>query len=120
MRFAWKELPWGLPYSHGNTLYLVKLFDRAKRSPRWKNYLKGHLYTKEEFYPPNFFSIKCNNPSTPYCFMNWKENLVVTADDIKKIRDGISPLANYNELFTVKRVSRVMDDPIRMMIRNIA
>ncbi|HHP0459910.1 hypothetical protein L2D36_09995 [Vibrio harveyi] len=52
-------------------------------------------------------------PYSNYCFLNWKNNLSVTLEDINVIQvDG-------SELYAVKRVDRKIDDPIRTYIRSL-
>jgi hypothetical protein len=117
MRHAWKELSWPLNYVHGTHKGLVLLFDRLQANPRWRRFLLGNFYTKEEFYPPNFFATCCSNPGTPYCFMNWDEGLRVTVSDVEAIQKGVVPAGNYDALYSVKRVARDLADPLRKWIQ---
>jgi hypothetical protein len=120
MRFVWRELGWPINYVHGSNLYLVKQFERIQRSLRYRRFVEPYFYTKEEFYPPNFFNARCKEHGTPYCYMNWTENLTITESDVETIRRGMIPGGEYEALFAVKRVSRKMDDPIRCLIRDLA
>lgn len=120
MRFVWKELGWPFNYTHGSNLYLVKQFERIQRNPRYRRFVEPYFYTKEEFYPPNYFNTRCPNPGTPYCYMNWAENLKITESDVQTIHQGGIPSGDYEALFAVKRVNRMMDDPVRRMIREMS
>jgi hypothetical protein len=120
MRFVWREVGWPINYVHGTNLYLVKQFERIQRNPRYRRFVEPYFYTKEEFYLPNFFNALCKEPGTPYCYMNWTENLKITGSDVDAIRRGMIPGGDYEELFAVKRVNRALDDPIRRMIRELA
>ena len=117
LRSAWKEISWPINYVHGSNKRLVLLFQRIQNSSRWRRFVKGIFYPKEEFYPTNFFSTRCSMPGAPYCFMNWERELQVTVQDVESIRSGIVPTAIYDELFSVKRVARDLDDPLRRMIQ---
>lgn len=119
LRFAWNEFPYIPGYSHGMNFNMVKIVDKALRSKLFGKYLKGYFYTKEEFYPPNFFSLRCSAPAPPYCFMNWQNDLKVTTSEVENIRNGLIHQEIYLDLFAVKRVSRSMEDPLRVMIRNL-
>jgi len=115
-RHGWEEIPWPLHYVHGTNLKLVNLFEKIQRSSRWRKHVMSHFYTKEEFYPPNYFSLSCKDPASPYCYMNWENNLFVTASEIENICKGTLCLGQYEEIYSVKRFERSIEDPIRKLI----
>ena len=119
MRYVWAEIPRPFRYVHGTNRKLVALFEKIQRIPAWRKHIGRYFYTKEEFYPPNFFSAMCASPGTPYCYMNWSQNLQVTNTDIECIRKGGVPDNVYRDLYSVKRVNRHLDDPLRTMIRSL-
>lgn len=119
MRFVWREVGWPLNYVHGSNLYLVRQLERIQRNPRYRRFVEPYFYTKEEFYPPNFFHARCNEPGTPYCYMNWAEGLKITRSEIEAIRGGTIPGGGYEALFAVKRVNRSVDDPLRSLIQKL-
>jgi len=117
MRYGWAEIRWPFRYVHGTHRKLITLMDRLQRNPNRRKYIGQFSYPTEEFYQPNFFSSACPHPANPYCYMNWKENLLVTRADIDSIRAGGVPSGEYHECYSVKRINRNVHDPLRIMIQ---
>jgi hypothetical protein len=51
--------------------------------------------------------------------MDWKNSLKVTASNILAIRNGEEKLCGYSKLFSVKRIPLDINDPLRILIRNL-
>jgi hypothetical protein len=118
-RYAWREIPWPVGYVHGKNKRLVELFQRIQSNKKRRKYIGRYFYTREEFYPPNYFVTQCQNPARPYCYMNWKNSLQVVEEEIESIRnrghsDGIDEY-----LYSVKRVPLDINDTLRKYIRNL-
>jgi hypothetical protein len=118
-RHAWREIPWPLGYVHGTNKKMVDLFQRLQRNRKRRKYIGRYFYPREEFYPPNYFSTMCQYPHAPYCYMDWKNSLKVTASNILAIRNGEETLGGYSKLFSVKRIPLDINDPLRILIRNL-
>ena len=68
-------------------------------------------YALEEIIYPSLANCQAKiGPKT--CFINWEDNLIVTISDIDEIRN--EPNSNF---YSVKRVDRIYDEPIRSYIR---
>lgn len=119
LKHAWHEFGWPFRYVHGTRKNLMKYGDKFSRTEFRRKHFGMFSYPREEFYPANFFSTMCAAPAPPYCLMNWKNNLHVTEDEIKCIRNGETLINEYRELFAVKRVARNIDDPLRAFIRSL-
>ncbi len=116
---VWREIGWPVNYAHGRHQGLVKFFQRVQQSPKYRKHITRHFYTKEEFYPANFFAARSESSASPYCYMNWDAGLKITEADILRIRGGGIPGGIYDELYSVKRIDRELDDPLRNMIRDL-
>ncbi|MEY0727006.1 hypothetical protein AB7254_07395 [Providencia rettgeri] len=77
------------------------------------NFLSPLGYATEEFYLPSFF-IGHSKVTKPVCYMDWDNNLNISIEKINLIRDGMC-----EGKFSVKRVNRNMDDPIRIYINKL-
>jgi hypothetical protein len=83
------------------------------------------LYPKEEVYFPTVASKFSNKVGYPYCYANWRRNLLLSTDEIDACISGEMSKSTEVEkasemrFFTVKRVPRVMDDPIRAYVHEI-
>jgi len=119
LRHAWREIPWPMGYVHGRNKQLVELLQRIQSNKKIRKYIGQYFYTREEFYPPNYFSVLCQNPAKPYCFMNWKNSLQVTEDDVTTIHSNSDSSSGKQSLFSVKRVPLDLSDPVRVYIRNL-
>lgn len=83
------------------------------------------LYQREEVYFPTVASKFSNKVGYPYCYINWRRNLLLSTDEIDACISGEMSRstevekASERRFFTVKRVPRAMDDPIRTYIHEI-
>jgi hypothetical protein len=83
------------------------------------------LYAKEEVYFPTIASRFAANIGTPYACINWAKDLLVTKDAVDSIiadTHGFlkqSNMARYQDVFSVKRIERKMDDPLRTYIKSL-
>lgn len=68
-----------------------------------------YTYALEEIILPGL-SKNQNKMGSTYCYINWKNNLKVTIEDVNQLR----LIGNF---YAVKRVDRIMNDPLRMFIR---
>lgn len=91
---------------------LARLFHKLKIP----NVVSPFSYATEEFYIPTILSSKVNSKKTvaSTCFMDWKNNLCVTKDQIDEIRSG-----KIKGKFSVKRIERKMSDSLREYIRGL-
>jgi hypothetical protein len=75
--------------------------------------IKRFTYASEEIiFPSLMVNQDVAKESNLFCFLNWEKNLDVQEIDIDKIR-----LGQMLGVYSVKRVDRVYDDPIRKLIR---
>ena len=118
-RHVWREIPWPVGYVHGKNKRLVELFQRILSNKKRRKYIGRYFYPREEFYTPNYFSTMCQTPLPPYCYMDWKNSLKVTESHILAIRNGEKKLGDYSKVFSVKRIPLDINDPLRIMIRNL-
>lgn len=70
-------------------------------------------YAAEEFYIPSIFHEDNAVLSDSTCYINWEKNLTITENEVDKLR------LSLNNKFSVKRVERKLDDPIRLYIENL-
>lgn len=68
-----------------------------------------YTYALEEIIFPGL-SKNQNKIGSTYCYINWKNKLKVTIEDVNQFR----LIGNF---YAVKRVDRIMNDPLRMFIR---
>jgi hypothetical protein len=91
---------------------------------------ENRCYAKEEVYFPTIAAKYAQTVVPPYTYINWPTNLAISKEDIDDIRQnsreffsrpGISASENhkYREIFSVKRIARVYDDPLREYIRSL-
>lgn len=111
-------LPFGLPPSVRRPVQRV--FSFASRYRLLKKLSLGRFYPKEEVYPPTLMARSAVHPGSPYCFINWERNLEITVEDVVAIRSGSFHHDRYEEVFAVKRIERVLDDPVRSFIRGLS
>jgi hypothetical protein len=78
--------------------------------------IKVKPYPKEEFYFATVLGNICNSIGLPYCYMNWSNNLTISKDIILEIIDNPN---KYENIFSVKRVERKIDDQVRVFINNL-
>ncbi len=126
MEDGYYEIP-GI-YAHGTH----RLNNRLARNIIYyiiKPTIKGMLYVKEEIYFPTL----CQNLFSTilyynYCYINWENGLKITKEEIDLIRSGDTDQLPYKKfipyqekppLFCVKRVDRVLSDPIRQYITGL-
>lgn len=119
LKHAWQEFPFLPGYVHGRVNLLVEFLDK-QQSPRGRAIIGRYSYPREEFYQPNYFSALGIKPAAPYCLMNWESNLTVTIRDIDSIRQNKKIDEHYEELFTVKRVDRRLDDSLRRFVATLS
>lgn len=82
--------------------------------PEWLELGYG-FYPKEEAYFPTLSQDLIHRKGSPYCYINWEAELVITKEDIDNIRSNKWE-KNY---FAIKRVDRKIDDPLRQYISNL-
>lgn len=86
---------------------------------------KAPLYPREEVYFPTIASRLELRKGYPYCYSNWGNNLRLSIEEIDAcVNKDVSRLTDVEKssgrrFFTVKRVPRTMDDPIRVYIRGL-
>ncbi len=76
------------------------------------NIFKRFIYASEELIFPTVLGRSNKRIGEIYCFLNWSNNLEVTKADVDKVASGCLP-----GVYAVKRVDRVLDDPLRVYIR---
>jgi hypothetical protein len=77
------------------------------------------LYPREEVYFPTALMISgVKSLSTSLTFVNWQDKLRVTLEDVEAVRAG-GQACGGRELFSVKRVSRELGDPLRKYIATL-
>jgi hypothetical protein len=127
-RDAFYEIP-GI-YAQATSRSLTKLVERKASRYLIRKLNKGLLYAKEEIY---FATLSQDMAKTcapySYVYMNWFVNLKVTEDDVNNIRShnyaGLDYLRNIPvpaeqlNFFSVKRVDRKINDPIRQYITGL-
>jgi hypothetical protein len=119
MKYAWHEICFPVRYAHGSSKSSIAIVDRHWRRKKIRAMIGHIIYTKEEFYPSSYFATMCVTSAPPYCFMNWAANLAVSQEGILSLRNQANQANNGGQLFSVKRVSRSMDDPIRRFINTL-
>ncbi|ENU15169.1 hypothetical protein [Acinetobacter lwoffii] len=91
---------------------LSKLFSKLKLLFLFPKVLLKYTYANEEIFFPNINQLSKNsNFGDNTCYINWENNLNISITDIKNIRE------NNSHFFSVKRVDRKYNDPIRKYIR---
>ncbi|EJG1785468.1 TPA: hypothetical protein N2957_000327 [Vibrio parahaemolyticus] len=75
--------------------------------------LSRFSYAGEEFFFPTIANSTISGINNSYCFINWEDSLNVTTSDIVNIRES-----SFDK-YTVKRVNRKYNDPIRKFIRSL-
>ncbi len=89
----------------------------------------GFYYAKEEIYMAMLIKGNAVNISKPYVFINWKNNLKISESEISAIiNENYDYLSNISSIsidrnkfnfFAVKRVERLINDPIRVFINKL-
>lgn len=114
-------------FRHDSNSGVMRYFNSVLR----KTFFQGELYAKEEIYFPTIAVKYAKKIGTPYAYLNWKNNLVVTREEIddiiadtKSFIKNLNVLNNnenckYEDIFSVKRIQRRMDDPIRQYIHHL-
>ena len=110
--------PSGLPPSVRRPVQ--RLFSFMSRYSPLKRFSLGRFYPKEEVYPPTLMARSPVHPGSPYCFINWERNLEITVEDVVAIRSGSFHHDRYEKVFAVKRIERILDDPVRSFIRGLS
>lgn len=120
-RLAWHELNFPFRMALGEAERGHAILRRMRRMRRLKKFTARRFYPKEEVYPATLIAPQARRCGTPYCYINWKEDLLVTTQDIESIRAGRLRGHEhvYDEIFAVKRVQRRLDDPLRTYIRGL-
>lgn len=112
-----KLFPFGLPPTVRRPVQ--RLFSFMSRQQLLRKLSAGRFYPKEEVYPPTLMARSAVHPGAPYCYINWERNLEITVEDIVAIRSGSFHHDRYDLVFAVKRIERVLDDPVRSFIRGL-
>jgi hypothetical protein len=113
-----KLFPFGLPPSVRRPV--ERFFSFLSRFSLLKEFSLGRFYPKEEVYPPTLMARSAVRPGSPYCFINWERNLEITVEDVVAIRSGTFHHDRYGDVFAVKRIERILDDPVRSFIRGLS
>ncbi|MBH10696.1 MAG: hypothetical protein CMG74_10180 [Candidatus Marinimicrobia bacterium] len=82
--------------------------------PGWDE-LGYEFYAKEESYFPTLSQDLIHRKGSVYCYVNWDADLLITKEDVDKIRNK----KWGNNYYAVKRVDRKIDDPLRQYISNL-
>lgn len=93
-------------------VFFNKLYTLGYRLKLLKFFPKKYLifsYALEEIIFPNL-ACRVNKQGDKYCYINWKDNLKVTIQDVDELRKS----KRYQ---AVKRVDRLMTDPLRAYIK---
>jgi hypothetical protein len=126
-KYITPEIRFNMFFRHDTNRGGMRYFNSTLR----KTFFQGELYAKEEIYFPTIAVKYAKKIGTPYAYLNWKNNLVVTCEEIddiitdaKSFIKNLNILSNdenrkYEDLFSVKRIQRRMDDPIRQYIHNL-
>lgn len=75
-------------------------------------FLSAYSYAAEEVLFPSL-STCSNEVDDISCFSPWDKGLVVNIQDVENIRNTV------NDYYSVKRVNRVYEDPLRVFIRSL-
>lgn len=115
--YSSKKIPLAFLFRHDSTT------SRYLQSYLRKFFFQGHLYAKEEVYFPTIGANFARALGTPYSYMNWKNSLNLSKEELDNLMANDGPRTlngrQYLEFFSVKRVNRVIDDPIRQYIRKV-
>lgn len=79
------------------------------------NIFKRFIFASEEVIFPSIMGRSDQNIGPIYCFLDWDNNLEVSVADVNLLLSGEAP-----ELFAVKRVDRLIDNPLREYIRGLS
>jgi hypothetical protein len=115
-RYAWYEFPSLFHYAHGTRRFrplfaiLLKVFYRPR------------FYAKEEIYPPTIIGPNIKKKADPYCYIKWSGE--ITSQEIEAIRTNRFDCIELDSErhpyhFSVKRVNRDYNDPVRTYIRSL-
>lgn len=108
--------------AHEGTFYKTDVFQKMVTVLEQFLASRAMSYPQEEIYFPTVASKFVRTVTHPLCYLHWENELNVTREDIRNIRannfDQLhSEYVPINNLFTVKRVNRKVNDPLRTYIR---